>query len=41
MSINMISTLLGHSCTLITEKVYAIFMKNTKAEAVNNLKFTF
>ena len=41
MSINMISTLLGHSSTLITEKVYAIFMKSTKAEAVNKLKFTF
>lgn len=41
MSINMISTLLGHSSTLITEKVYARFLDSTKADAVRNLKFDF
>ena len=39
MSISMISSLLGHTSTMVSEKVYAEFRQNTKAEAVNNLKF--
>ncbi len=41
MSMNMISSLLGHTSTAITEKVYAEFRQDTKAEAVRNLKFDF
>ena len=37
--ISMISSLLGHSGTAITEKVYAEFRQEAKAEAVRNLKF--
>lgn len=37
-SISMISSLLGHTSTAITEKVYAEFRQDTKAEAVRNLK---
>ena len=39
MSISMISSLLGHTSTTITEKVYAEFRQEAKAEAVRNLKF--
>jgi integrase len=39
MSISMISSLLGHTSTMVSEKVYAEFRQNTKAEVVNNLKF--
>jgi integrase len=38
MSMSMISSLLGHTSTAITEKVYAEFRQDTKAEAVRNLK---
>ena len=38
MSISMISSLLGHTSTAITEKVYAEFRQEAKAEAVRNLK---
>lgn len=38
MSMSMISSLLGHTSTAITEKVYAEFRQETKAEAVRNLK---
>ena len=38
MSMSMISSLLGHTSTVITEKVYAEFRQDTKAEAVRNLK---
>jgi integrase len=38
MSMSMISSLLGHTSTSITEKVYAEFRQDTKAEAVRNLK---
>lgn len=38
MSMSMISSLLGHTGTAITEKVYAEFRQETKAEAVRNLK---
>ena len=38
MAISMISSLLGHSCTMVTEKVYAEFRHDAKAEAVRNLK---
>jgi integrase len=41
MPLTMISSLLGHSSTMITEKVYAQWTQNTKAEAVKNLKFNF
>ena len=41
MSISMISSLLGHTSTAITEKVYAEFRQEAKAEAVHNLKFNF
>ena len=37
MSISMISSLLGHTSTAITEKVYAEFRQEAKAEAVRNL----
>ena len=37
-SMSMISSLLGHTSTAITEKVYAEFRQETKAEAVRNLK---
>ena len=39
LSISMISSLLGHTSTMVSEKVYAEFRQNTKAEAVNKLKF--
>lgn len=39
MSISMISALLGHTSTMVTEKVYAEFRQDAKAEAVRNLKF--
>jgi len=39
MSMSMISSLLGHTSTTITEKVYAEFRQDTKAEAVRNLEF--
>ena len=35
---SMISSLLGHTSTVITEKVYAEFRQDTKAEAVRNIK---
>jgi len=38
MAISMISSLLGHSSTMVTEKVYAEFRHDAKAEAVRNLK---
>ena len=38
MSISMISSLLGHTSTAITEKVYAEFRQEAKVEAVRNLK---
>ena len=38
MSMSMISSLLGHTSTAITEKVYAEFRQETKVEAVRNLK---
>lgn len=38
MSMSMISSLLGHTNSAITEKVYTIFRQDTKAEAVRNLK---
>ena len=38
MSMSMISSLLGHTSTVITEKVYAEFRQDTKAEAVRNIK---
>ncbi len=38
MQMSMISSLLGHTSTAITEKVYAEFRQETKAEAVRNLK---
>ena len=41
MQISMISSLLGHKSTWVSELVYAEYMPNTKAEAVNNLKFDF
>ena len=41
MPITMISSLLGHSSTMLTEKAYAQWTQNTKAEAVKNLKFNF
>ena len=41
MSINMISTLLGHSSVDITSKVYAHYLQDTKAEAVNKLNLKF
>jgi len=37
----MISSLLGHTSTTITEKVYAEFRQEAKAEAVRNLKFNY
>lgn len=40
-SISMISSLLGHTSTAITEKVYAEFRQEAKAEAVRNLKFNY
>ena len=39
MAISMISSLLGHSSSMVTEKVYAEFRQDVKAEAVRNLKF--
>ena len=39
MSMSMISSLLGHTSSAITEKVYAEFRQDTKAEAVRNLSF--
>lgn len=39
LSISMISSLLGHTSTMVSEKVYAEFRQNTKADAVNKLKF--
>lgn len=41
MSISMISSLLGHTSSAITEKVYAEFRQDTKAEAVCNMKFDY
>ena len=41
MAISMISSLLGHTSTAITEKVYAEFRQDTKAEAVRSLKFDY
>jgi len=41
MAISMISSLLGHSSTMVTEKVYAEFRQDAKAEAVRNLKLNF
>lgn len=41
MAISMISALLGHSSTMVTEKVYAEFRQDAKAEAVRNLKLNF
>lgn len=41
MQMSMISSLLGHTTTSITEKVYAQFRQEAKTEAVNNLKFDF
>jgi integrase len=38
MQMSMISSLLGHTSTAITEKVYAEFRQEAKAEAVRNLK---
>lgn len=38
MAISMISSLLGHSSTMVSEKVYAEFRHDAKAEAVRNLK---
>jgi integrase len=38
MTISMISSLLGHTSTAVTEKVYAEFRNETKTEAVRNLK---
>ena len=39
MTISMISSLLGHTSTAITEKVYAEFRNEAKTEAVRNLKY--
>ena len=39
MPMSMISSLLGHTSTAITERVYAEFRQDTKAEAVRNLEF--
>lgn len=39
--ISMISSLLGHSSSLVTEKVYAEFRQEVKAEAVAKLNFDF
>ena len=39
LSMSMISSLLGHSSTIVTEKVYAEIRQEAKAEAVRNLKF--
>lgn len=41
MSISMISSLLGHSNSAITEKIYAIHRIEAKAEAVRNLRLNF
>lgn len=41
MSISMISSLLGHTSVMASEKIYAEFRQNTKAEAVRNLKLDF
>ena len=38
MQMSMISSLLGHTSTAITEKVYLEFRQETKADAVRNLK---
>ena len=40
-SISMISSLLGHSGTTITEKVYAEFRQEAKAEVVRKLKYNY
>ena len=40
-SISMISSLLGHTCTAITEKVYAEFRQEAKAETVRNIKLNY
>ena len=41
MQMSMISSLLGHKNSAITEKVYAEFRQETKAEAVCNMKFDY
>ena len=41
MQMSMISSLLGHTSTMVTEKVYAEFRQDAKAEAVRNLKLNF
>ena len=41
MEMSMISSLLGHSSSLVTEKVYAEFRQEVKAEAVAKLNFDF
>lgn len=41
MEMSMISSLLGHSSSLVTEKVYAEFRQEVKAEAVAKLNFVF
>lgn len=39
--ISMLSELMGHSCVEITEKVYAQWTQNAKAETVSKLKYHF
>lgn len=41
MPISMLSELMGHSCVEITEKVYAQWTQNAKAETVSKLKYHF
>ena len=41
MEMSMISSLLGHSSSLVTEKVYAEFRQEVKTEAVAKLNFDF
>jgi site-specific recombinase XerD len=41
MEMSMISSLLGHSSSLVTEKVYAEFRQEVKAETVSKLNFDF
>ena len=41
MPISMLSELMGHSCVEITEKVYAQWTQNAKAETVSKLKYNF
>ena len=41
MNMSVISRLLGHSCTDITEKVYAKFLSSTLSEEVDRLNYSF